>query len=233
MRTPTLGSSEVADRSVNVLDMEAGDVESMRTWHAWFVDEINHKTLDLEYQKGTKGIVTSAGGEYFPVLLVSLQSLRRTGSTLPVEVILAGPQDYEEQICEEVLPALNSKCIILSDIIEQSSTRFKIWHYQLKAFAILFSSFENILFLDADDFPIYPPDALFSSEPFISNHLVLWPDYWTPTYRARHLGKTQTNNRSWSDSGIETLPYQNFATCRVLQLLWRVLLSFNDTRRTR
>jgi alpha 1,2-mannosyltransferase len=181
VRVPVPGSGAIADRSANVLNMELKDVNSMRRSHAWFLNQISHELLALEYNSGTQGIVTSAGGEYFPTLLVSLQFLRRTGSTLPVEVFLSSPEEYEEQICTKVLPALNAKCIILSNILEQSLLPFEPRHYQLKSFAMLFSSFENILFLDADNFPVHPPETLFKSDPFLSNKLVLWPDYWTPT----------------------------------------------------
>ncbi len=30
-----------------------------------------------------------------------------------------------------------------------------------------------------------PPESLFDSEPFTSHHLVLWPDYWSPTVSAQ------------------------------------------------
>ncbi|KAG0649442.1 hypothetical protein D0Z07_4572 [Hyphodiscus hymeniophilus] len=181
VRAPVPGSG-FSERSVSVLNMEEKDVESMRRSHSWFVDQINDKAPTLEYEKGTRGIVTSAGGDYFPTLLVSLSFLRRTGSTLQVEVFLSNSEEYEEQMCEEVLPLLNAKCIILSDKIDESVLSFEIKHYQLKAFAMLFSSFEDILFLDADNFPVHPPEPLFTSEPFSSNRLVLWPDYWTPTF---------------------------------------------------
>ena len=180
-RVPVTASGGVIDRSVDLMNMEDKDVESMRRSHSWLVNQINEKSPALEYKKGTRGIVTTAGGEYFPILLVSLQFLRRTGSKLQVEVFLTNPEEYEEQMCQEVLPALGAKCIILSSIIEQSLLPFEISHYQLKAFAMLFSSFENILFLDADNFPVHPPETLFSSDPFLSHHLVLWPDYWTST----------------------------------------------------
>jgi alpha 1,2-mannosyltransferase len=39
--------------------------------------------------------------------------------------------------------------------------------------AMLLSAFENILYLDADCFPIYNPDILFSKPPFTTHGLVL------------------------------------------------------------
>ncbi|KAI9645114.1 mannosyltransferase [Ciborinia camelliae] len=161
--------------------MNGKDIETMRRSHTWFVDQIMRNPPKLGYKEGTQGIVTSAGGDYFPPLIVSLQFLRRTGSNLPVEVFLATPDEYEPLLCETILPSLNAKCLVLSDIVDQYELPFSFAGYQLKAFAILFSSFESVLFLDADNFPVYSPDELFTSKPFTSEHLVLWPDYWSPT----------------------------------------------------
>ncbi|KAB8294260.1 hypothetical protein EYC80_009687 [Monilinia laxa] len=168
-------------RAANHIAMEEKDIQIMKRSHSWFVDQIMQNAPKLEYKDGTQGIVTSAGGDYFPPLLVSLRFLRRTGSTLPVEVFLATPDEYEPLMCETVLPSLNAKCLILSDIVDQHDLPFSFSGYQLKAFAIIFSSFESVLFLDADNFPVYAPDELFTSKPFTSEHLVLWPDYWSPT----------------------------------------------------
>ncbi|PMD37263.1 glycosyltransferase family 71 protein [Hyaloscypha variabilis F] len=165
----------------NQLKMKRSDVQSMREKHSLFVDLLNTKAPTLDYEKGTKGIVTSAGGSYFPDLIISLLMLRRSGSTLPVEVFLTTPSEYEPQICESILPYLNAKCIILSDILSDTPHGFTIQKFQIKIFAMLFSSFESLLFLDADNFPIHPPEELFSMEPFTKNHLVLWPDFWTST----------------------------------------------------
>lgn len=168
-------------RAAEHIVMNEKNIDSMRRSHNWFVDQIMHNAPKLEFKKGTQGIVTSAGGEYFPPLLISLQFLRRTGSELPVEVFLATPDEYEPLMCETILPSLNAKCLILSEIVDRHELPFSFSGYQLKAFAILFSSFESVLFLDADDFPIVSPDVLFTSEPVTSDHLVLWPDYWSPT----------------------------------------------------
>ncbi|QSZ36044.1 hypothetical protein DSL72_007168 [Monilinia vaccinii-corymbosi] len=168
-------------RSANHIVMDEKDIEMMRRSHTWFVRQLVQNAPKLEYEDATRGIVTSAGGDYFPPLLVSLRFLRRTGSTLPVEVFLASPDEYESLMCETILPSLNAKCLIISDITGRHDLPFSFSRYQLKAFAILFSSFESVLFLDADNFPAYSPDELFTSEPFTSKHLVLWPDYWIPT----------------------------------------------------
>ena len=165
----------------DLLEMPDGDVEKMRNAHKKLVHRLNTDPPKMVYTPGTQGIVSTAGGAYLPVLVISLRMLRRTGSKLPMEVFLADKTEYESYICETVLPELNAKCVILSDILDQVPKEVSITHYQYKVVSMLFSSFEELLFLDSDAFPIREPMELFAAEPFASHGLVLWPDFWAST----------------------------------------------------
>ena len=127
--------------------------------------------------KGT-GVVTVAGGPYFASAIVSIRMLRLV-SDLPVHVFIGDRSEYEPELCEHVLPALNAACFAVSDFLAQDSV--DVSRYQLKALAILFSSFETIMYLDSDCFPVRDPSELFDAEPFKSTGLVTWPDYWIAT----------------------------------------------------
>ncbi|CEL01655.1 hypothetical protein ASPCAL01235 [Aspergillus calidoustus] len=164
-----------------MLDMLPEEVEEMRNAHFKFVDAIKTAAPRLHYIPNTRGIVSTAGGSYLPVLVISLRMLRRTGSELPVEVFLANEEEYEPYVCDVVLPSLNARCVILSRILSAAPNVVEIEKYQFKLFAMLFSSFEEVLFLDADSFPILQPDPLFTSEPFKSRNMVTWPDFWAST----------------------------------------------------
>jgi len=147
--------------------------------HAAFVANIVADPPSLYYYPDTRGVVATAGPDQLPLVVINLRMLRRTGSTSPVEVFLSSPKDYEPFICEVVLPSLNAQCLILSDILGGDIESFG--GYQFKFLAILFSTFEEILFLDADVFAIRNPDPLFKSEPFKSYGYVVWPDFWVTT----------------------------------------------------
>lgn len=162
----------------DLLTMTVNDEKVMLQAHHDFVDEIRTSGLRLAYQPGTRGVVCTAGGKYMPVMVITLRMLRKTGSLLPVEVFLANSQEYEPHICEVVLPLLNARCVIFSDILDAVSGTKEVSHYQFKMFSILFSSFEEVLLLDSDSFPIHDPEVLFNDEPFVSTGLVLWPDFW-------------------------------------------------------
>lgn len=160
------------------LEMPKEDVEKMRKGHSKFVEGIKDEHPQMVYTPGSQGLVSTGGGKYLPVFVISLRMLRRTGTTLPVEVFLADHDEYEENICKEVLPSLNATCVIMSDILTSVPHDIAITKYQFKIFAMIFSSFEEILFLDADSFPIYNPEELFSSELFQTHGLITWPDFW-------------------------------------------------------
>ena len=162
----------------DLLSMPDGDVQKMKAAHEKFQSGLKGKAAELIYTPGTRGLVTTAGGPYLPVFAVSLRMLRRTGTTLPMEVFLANQEEYESYICDHVFPKLNAKCVVLSDILDAVSHPITISHYQYKVFAMIFSSFEEVLFLDSDAFTLHNADQLFTSEPFTNHGLVTWPDYW-------------------------------------------------------
>ncbi|PYH44696.1 nucleotide-diphospho-sugar transferase [Aspergillus saccharolyticus JOP 1030-1] len=148
-------------------------------------DSIRHTIHTIQhkppYTPGTTGIVTAAAS-YLPTLLVTLRLLRRTGSTLPVEVFLANTteSDPARPLCQHVLPQLGAQCITLSTRapgLDKALTS----GFQIKPFAQLFSSFESVLWLDADCVPLHDPAALFISDLFTEYGLILWPDFCANT----------------------------------------------------
>ncbi|KAB8073558.1 mannosyltransferase putative-domain-containing protein [Aspergillus leporis] len=181
----------------NLTSLPHEDVLKMKHAHSNFVHAIAKDPPALAYQPGTRGIVSTAGGLYLPVLVISLRMLRQTGSNLPMEVFLADWDEYDGYICQVVLPSLNAKCVLLSEILDTvPNSKTNIEKYQYKPFAMLFSSFEEILFLDADAFPLEKPELAFSSEPFKSKGLITWPGFLGP-----HCERPASNIRQSTESG--------------------------------
>ena len=171
----------------DLLQIPQQDVDKMRDAHARFVAQLPELTQKLPYAAGTRGIVVAASGALLPVFLVSLKMLRRTGSLLPVEVFMESKGNYEKEICEIVLPPMNATCMILSEVLEAVPQRLKMSRYQLKALALAFSSFDDVLLLDADNLPVEQPEDFLNSEPFLSKGFVSWPDYVRILWPTRHL----------------------------------------------
>lgn len=153
------------------IDMSDEEVQEMSRAHRAFMQHVSELRLYDLYRQGSKGIVTTAGGKYIPIFLVSLQLLRRTGSQLPVEVFLADDSEYDATLCEKLLPSLNARCRVLSHVLN-AVDQVDIKSYQFKIFAMIFSSFEDVIFLDADNLALNDPEPLLNSEPFRSTGLV-------------------------------------------------------------
>ncbi|RLV93685.1 Alpha-12-mannosyltransferase MNN24 [Spathaspora sp. JA1] len=168
------------------------EIGSLRNSHAAFVhDMVSEYPEDLlqynkfnDFMKGD-GIIYLGGGKYNNLVLVSLRILRENNSRLPVEVIVPNEKDFDHEFCHHILPSLNAKCKIMTHYLPKGFMD-KVGGYQLKNIALLVSSFERVLYIDADNIPVKNPDVLFVNKPFTNKHLVLWPDLWrrstSPTF---------------------------------------------------
>ncbi|TAQ84615.1 hypothetical protein B7494_g7063 [Chlorociboria aeruginascens] len=140
----------------------------------------------VTYGRNTRGIVTVAGGQFTPVALVSIRMLRRQKQChLPIEVFLPDEQDYNAYICEVVLKELNAKCVVFPNF------GYKLKQYQYKIWALLFSRYEDILFLDADAFPLLDTTTYFDTLPYTDTGLVMWPDFWSSTVSPLYYNITE------------------------------------------
>jgi alpha 1,2-mannosyltransferase len=165
------------------LNANDNQLDNLRNEHAEFKAHLLEQNYSLPTVAKSRGVVTTAGGKYLPVAVVSIRMLRETGSSLPVEVFLATHEEWDFQICDVVFSQLNARCVVLSDIFNPYGRKesVEIDKYQYKIMSIVFSTFEEVLFLDADAFPIFDPELYFDSEPFLSTGLVRWPDFWFPS----------------------------------------------------
>ncbi|KAI5236373.1 nucleotide-diphospho-sugar transferase [Aureobasidium subglaciale] len=178
-------------------------VEGMRLAHQNMVQEVSNLTLPCKPE--SRGIVSTAGGAHLPIFIVSLRMLRRSGSVLPVELFLRADEERgDNYLCQELLPSLNARCVVLDDFFP--SGLIKLEKYQYKIFSVLFSSFEEVLLLDADNFPVHNVDHVFKTEPFTSSGLVTWPDFWISSasekfYKIQGKPVPSTNVRASTESG--------------------------------
>ena len=178
--TPHGDNSPRQPPTSNILKPDAV-IGSLRSPHAALLKTLNSEDVVGDVFSGT-GVVTVGGGEYFGPAIVGLLKLRATGSTLPVEIFVANAREYEPAICDDYLPKYGARCHILADFLYGGeSQKFAVTHYQLKALAILFSSFAEVLYLDSDSIPLVDPTGFFTAEPYKTSGLVIWPDFWIST----------------------------------------------------
>lgn len=158
------------------LDIHPDELTALTKSHSQVVAKFSEiKSPKYEGQ----GIVYVGGGRFNWLALMSVRTLRTMGSNIPVEVLIPTHEDFEPELCNVVFPELNARCIVLPDILgPDTSEKFEIGGFQYKSLAILVSSFESVLLLDADNLPVYIPDHIFNQDPFKSKGLVIWPDFW-------------------------------------------------------
>lgn len=155
-------------------------LEKITKAHAAMVAELPDSFPEATFHGD--GVVIASGGKYMPIAILTLRMLRRVSPTLPVEIFVADRLEYEKDLCTKVVPELGASCHILADVYGNDFMReWELETYQLKALALLASSFERVAFIDADSVPIRNVEAMFDEEPFKSTGYVIWPDYWFRT----------------------------------------------------
>jgi len=157
-----------------MLNLSSHEAHASRTEH---MSVVRHLPPYPENHFAGKGVIMLAGGKYSEFAATSLGMLRAVGSTLPVEVWMKDKSEELDGWCAEMVRD-GMSCRRLQDHMDVSVLPNP---YQWKVFVMLFSSFEEFIFLDADDMPIRNPDVVFDSEVYHEHGAILWPDYWKHT----------------------------------------------------
>lgn len=132
----------------------------------------------LQFFKG-HGIVINGGGNMVAGALTAIANLRERGSTLPVELVLDKKEEYDRQICEELLPKqLNGRCIIIEEEVGTEIFEWISEKFSRKILGLLVSTFDHTIAMDADNLAIKNVDSLLFTEPYLSTKMILWPDLW-------------------------------------------------------
>ena len=125
---------------------------------------------------GGKGQIISA--------LINVQVMRQhLRSRLPVEIFYAAEAEMPSYMRLRFQAFANVSVINIFDAptipaLGGSLPRdIDLRGYQIKAVAMLLSSFAQILWLDVDNFPLEDPSTLFTSTAFLQHGVVLWPDH--------------------------------------------------------
>lgn len=154
-----------------------------------------------EYPSGKfqgRGVVMLGGGRYSEFADTSLAMLRAVGSTLPAELWVADPSEETPGWCEE-LAEIGVACRRLSDYMDREELKHP---YAWKTYTLLYSSFAEILFLDADSMPVKNPEFIFDHAVYEKNGVILWPDYWNNSgspWAPYITGETAAADNSFQD----------------------------------
>ena len=164
----------------NVLDeylpIERIDAIDMRMTHGHLVKSLPDLPNKLFRGQGIVMVTDSIKGEF---AATSLGMLRLLGSRLPVELWMLDRALARKRWCEE-LAHQGVACRYLEDYVDNAQKVSGDENQQVAA-AMLFSSFEEILYLDSTTIPVAKPDDVFEAEGFEDTGCVLWSDFWRST----------------------------------------------------
>ena len=166
--------------------------ENKGTLHEGLKDELSARlasfrtsVTNLTYPESAyagRGVVTTGGShKYWPLAVVMLASLRRTGCTLPAELWLL-PNEIDQlprrvwRLFEHVLG-----CAVR---VLPTPGGLHLTGYQSKVMAIMSSRFREVLYLDADNTAVTDPTDLFETSQYTSTGALFWKDFWQPSYVA-------------------------------------------------
>jgi hypothetical protein len=116
-----------------------------------------------------RGIVTTLYESEFASGWVQLMELQRIGSTLPVEVFYRPGElsDWHIGVLEEIKRDYSLTLRVLDDDVSG---------FAIKPFAILNSSFREVLWLDTDNVPTRDPEFLFDDPDYVAKGSLFWRD---------------------------------------------------------
>jgi hypothetical protein len=169
-------------------------------WHAWPSVQEAHRIVAKQFVAALaeyphdayqgRGIVIAGGGRYFASTYVTIRVIRHVGCTLPIQVwSLADEIDARQKSILEALPGV--VCVEAPGIAHG---------WQLKSHAVLNSPWREVLYLDADSYPVTNPDYLFSWGRYVEEGAIFFPDL--PSWKLgddawRLFGLEPIQERAW------------------------------------
>lgn len=113
--------------------------------------------------------------------LLSIQFLLASGWSNPIEVWHKNELDAHqisalEKIGATVHNLSNYMVVAVKDQPKLSSGNAA--QYEIKGLALLYTTLDEILFLDCDNIPIADPSVLFESDAYLETNALFWKDFW-------------------------------------------------------
>ncbi len=139
---------------------------------------------------GGQGIVICGGGDrYFPCAWVCINRLRHSGCELPIELwhFRNEMSDFQKSLVEPL-----GVCCVNADEVRKKYPIRILAGWELKSYAIMHSSFQEVLLLDADNVVVRDPSFLFKTEPYQTSGSIFWPDY----------GRLAVDRSAWKVTGV-------------------------------
>lgn len=120
----------------------------------------SHSAMRARTFKGGRGVVLTGGNDQMPFLRTQIRHFRKLGLKLPIEVMYLGEDDLREQFREELERMENVVTRDIRHMIDDDGWQIRGWAG--KPWALLVSSFQEAIFIDADSFFFQNPEVLFN-----------------------------------------------------------------------
>ncbi|AGO11513.1 AaceriABR245Cp [[Ashbya] aceris (nom. inval.)] len=142
--------------------------ENVSFWHNW-----------RSASKG-KGIVMTLGAGHMDLLLRLLTVLDHLGNELPIEIVDKGyelPREFIDKLADFVRTKSKQKVRIVSCARTLDETHARLFSgFMNKWIALIFNTFEEVVFLDADAVPYIAPERFLDMEGYKSTGMMLFRD---------------------------------------------------------
>jgi Mannosyltransferase putative len=146
------------------------------------------RKLPEERRRRRRGIVYTGIGEHFHDIFQSIYSLRLLSVRLPVEIWV---NEMDHNLCQRVFSKVSYpdastesdgsdgadggkenhgvKCMKLPNFVRGFTSKF---------YTLLYTSFTDVLFIDADNVAVGDVNSIFDSQEYKDTGSVLWADLW-------------------------------------------------------
>ncbi len=122
-----------------------------------------------------RGIVIVGGGKFLPSGYLAIKQIRSTGCALPIEFWHLGPAELPAKLIP-AFAALGTKTVDAFKVRDQRPMK-NLGGWECKPYAMAYSGFEEILFIDADNLILIDPTFLFDHPAYTKNTAMFWPDF--------------------------------------------------------
>ena len=152
-----------------------------------------------------RGIVIVGGGlRYFPCAWVCIRMLRECGCKLPIELWHLGSEEMTVSM-SDLVAQYDVACVDGQEKADQFGTG-DLGGWELKPLAILRCRFQEVLLLDADNFPLMDPTFLFDTPKYKEHGAVFWSDY----------GRLKADDPIWEIAGVSYRDEPAFESGQIL-----------------
>ncbi|KAI1267947.1 alpha-1,3-mannosyltransferase [Xylariaceae sp. FL1019] len=167
----------------------------------------DHMSLHAYTKNGGRGIVLTGGDRQARMMLTTIYTFRQLGCDLPIEVMFLGDSDLSEEnrLVLETLPNVVTRD--LSIMIDDAGWLVKGW--AAKPWAILMSSFREVILIDADALFFKNPAMLFDDLDYVETGALFFRDRvilpeskrsFLQQMLPRPISKHATESRWWQGS---------------------------------